>query len=149
MVSIRAKSVTTGCLLFVLLFCAVGAVTVSWHIKSVDCFTERLPLESLEITIEESQRELLIEQLRKFADQNDFKYQIVYYTQAGDNFSIWMKRKDVEVIVRNPFDPRVFKIGFYNYDCIHPTVASDVEGLANDLKSLISEVPNVKISEEK
>jgi len=91
----------------------------------------------------------LIDQSKKFADKHGFRFQIAYYTPNGTDFSIWLKRKDVEVITSTPFKPGEFDIGFYNNDCIHPTVASDIEGLVSDLKSLISEIPSVRITEEK
>lgn len=42
-----------------------------------------------------------------------------------------------------------FCVNFYDYDCTHPTVASDLEGLMSELKGLISEIPNVTITEER
>ncbi len=90
----------------------------------------------------------LVEQLKKFADKNSFNFEINYYTPNGEKFSVWMKRKDVEVVARNPFVSKEFKIGFYNNDCIHPTVTSDIVNLISDLKNVLSEIPNVTITEE-
>ncbi len=149
MLANRSKLFTVGCLLLGLLFCIVGVMTLTWYKKTTECFKVRPPLRSFAVTIDTSQSQQLIEQLQKFADQNGFKYQIAYYTPNGEDFSVWMDRKDIEVVVRNPFDPGEFKIGFYNYDCIHPTVASDIGDLFNDLKAFISEIPSAKITEEK
>ena len=103
----------------------------------------------MDVIIDTSQSQQLIEQLQKFADKNGFRSQIAYYTPNGKDFSVWMKRKDVEVIARSPFNPGEFRIGFYNYDCIHPTVASDIDDLVSDLKSLLNEIPNATIAEER
>ena len=59
--------------------------------------------------------------------------------------------KDVEVLIlNNVIDLEKFDVAFYNNDCIHPTVASDIDGLVSDLKSSFKkEIPNVTITEEK
>ena len=101
------------------------------------------------VTLDRSQQKQLIEQSRKFADKYGFKFQIDYYTLNQEDFSVWMKRKDIEVTASNPgTDLSTYFIGFYNYDCIHPTVASDIGDLVSDLKSFINEIPNVTITEE-
>ncbi|MEP6894778.1 MAG: hypothetical protein ABI986_04135, partial [Chloroflexota bacterium] len=112
-------------------------------------YNDRPPLKSIDVTIDTSQSRQLIEQLQKFADKSGFEVQIAYYDQHGNDFSVWMKRNDVEVITRSPFERGKFIIGFYNNDCIHPTAVSDIHVLVNDLKSLVSEIPNVAIYEEK
>jgi hypothetical protein len=117
--------------------------------KMTSCYNDRPPLRTFTVNINTSQVQKLIEQSQKFADKHGFRFQIAYYTPDGIDFSIWMERKDVEVIARSPFTPGEFEIGFYNYDCINPTVASDIDGLVNDLRSLISEIPSARITEEK
>jgi len=132
-----------------ILFCVVGVVSISWYKQSTECFKDRPPLESLDVIIEASQSQQLIAQLQKFADKNGFQSQVSYYTPNGEDFSVWMERKDVEVVVRDPFVPGEFKIGFYNNDCFHPTVASDIAGLVSDLKGFLGEIPNATITEGK
>ena len=61
-----------------------------------------------------------------------------------------MIRKDVEVVILNlPMNLDHYDVAFYNFDCDHPTVASDIEGLVTDLKSLIGKIPSAIITEEK
>lgn len=149
MLANRSKSFKVGCLLLGLFFCGVGGIVIlTRYQKMTSCYDDRPPLRSLDVTIDTSQSQQLMEQLQKFADKNSFKYQTAYYTPNGDNFSVWMTREDVEVIADRPFNPGEFGIGFYNNDCIHPTVASDLDGLVSDLKSLIGEIPNVTIIEQ-
>jgi hypothetical protein len=94
------------------------------------------------VTLDRSQQKQLIEQSRKFAEKYGFKFQIEYYTFNHENFLIDLRRKDIEIIASNPgFDLGTYFIGFYNYDCIHPTVTSDIQGLVSDLKSHINEIP--------
>jgi len=144
----RGKLLTAGCVLLGLLCCTVGAVTVSWYKKSTECFKDRPPLSSFVITIDRAQQKMLIEQSQKFASKHGFKFDIAYYTPQGDDFLINMRRKDVEVAINNnSFHLDKFSVDFYNFDCIHPTFASDIDGLVSDLKSLISEIPTARITE--
>jgi len=144
----RSKSFTVGYVLLGLMFClAAGIVMITRYQKMNSCYNDRPPLRSIDVTIDTSQSEQLIEQLKKFADKNGFKYEIAYYTPNREDFSVWMTRKDVEVVISSPFNPGEFGIDFYNNDCIQPTVASDIDGLLTDLKSFISEIPNVTITD--
>ena len=117
--------------------------------KTNGCYNDRPPLRSIDLSIDTSQSQQLIEQSKKFADKHGFKFQIAYYARNGTDFSIWMERKDVEVVTSSPFKTGDFSIEFYNNNCLHPTVASDIQGLATDLKSVISEIPSARITEEK
>ena len=145
----RTKLFTVGCLLLGLLSCVVGVVTVTWYKKTTECFKDRPPLRGFVLTIDRSEQKQLIEQSRKFADKHRFKFDIVYYTPNGEDFLIDITRKDAELIVSNPSstDLGKFYVYFYNYDCIHPTVASDIDDLVNDLKRSLSEIPNAIITE--
>jgi len=150
MLTNHSKWFTGGCLLLGILFCVVGVVSISWYKQSTECFKDRPPLESLDVIIEASQSQQLIAQLQKFADKNGFQSQVSYYTPNGEDFSVWMERKDVEVIANNtPSNLRKFNVGFYNNDCFHPTVASDIAGLVSDLKGFLGEIPNATITEGK
>ena len=149
MLANRSKSFQVGCLLLSLLICVVGIVALTWYRRTTACFDVRPSLRDFIVIIDRSQQKLLIEQSRKFADNYAFKFDIVYYTPDHENFLIDMIRKDVEVVVGNTIDLDKFYVNFYNYDCIHPTVASDLDGLVSELKSLIAEIPGARITEEK
>jgi hypothetical protein len=99
----------------------------------------------MDVTSDSSQSKQLIEQFRKFAFKNSFRFDVVNPDQDGNDFRIRMIRKDVEIITRKPIDPNEFRIEFYNTDCIHPTVAADLDDLVIALKSFIGELPNVTI----
>jgi hypothetical protein len=138
-----------GCLLLILLFCLVGGMGLARYQKMVDCFNVRPPLQSFTFTIDRSQQKLLIEQARKFADTNGFEYDIAYFTPSGEDFRIGMIRKDVEVVILNtPVNLDHYDVAFYNFDCDHPTIASDIDGLVSGLRNFISEIPSATIAEE-
>lgn len=146
----RTNSFIVGCFSLTLLVCIVGASSLAWYKKSTECFKNRPPLISFILTIDHSQQRLLIEQAQKFADKHSFKSDIAYYTPQRDHFLIDLRRKDTEVIISNgSFDLDKFDAFFYNNDCIHPTVASNIVDLASDLRRFISKIPNAIISEEK
>lgn len=139
-----------GCILPVILLCLVGGIrAIKWYQQMTDCHDGNLPLRSLEVTIDVSQQPQLIEQFNKFAEENDFKFHIIKYTPNGEDFLLQLTRKDLEVSATNPFALGEFKVGFYNNDCTHPTAVSDIDGLVNDLKSYISEIPGATITDEK
>lgn len=149
MLANRSKSIIGWCLLGILL-CIIGVTVLTRNEKMTSCYNSRPPLRRINVNIDLSQSQQLIEQAKKFASKHSFEFQIAYYTPTGTNFSIWMKRKDVELIIWNTIvDPDNFDANFYNNDCIHPTAASDIDGLVNDLKIFISELPSAKITEEK
>jgi hypothetical protein len=140
------KLIVTGGLLLGMLLCLM----IARYQQMNSCFKDRAPLRSFMVTLDRSQQKQLIEQSRKFAEKYGFKFQIEYYTLNHENFLIDLTRKDIEIIASNPgFDLGTYFIGFYNYDCIHPAVASDVDGLVSDLKSSINEIPSVTITDER
>ena len=150
MLASRSKTSISGFLVISLFCCVLGVVAFAWYQRTTACFNNRPPLRSFVVTVDKYQERWLIKPSQEFAEKHGFSFQMAYYDQHGRDFSIWMKRKDVEVIARSPFDPGEFRIGFYNNDCIHPTVASDIVGLVSDLKSFIKEeIPNVMITEKK
>jgi len=140
------KVIVTGGLLLGILLCLM----IARYQQMNSCFKDRAPLRSFMVTLDRSQQKQLIEQSRKFAEKHGFKFQIEYYTLNHEIFLIDLTRKDTEIIASNPgFDLGTYFIGFYTYDCIHPTVASDVDGLVSDLKSFMSEISSARITEEK
>ncbi len=150
MLTNRSKPFVVGCLVLGLLFCSTGVATVGWYKRSNECFENRSPLTGFVVIIDEGQQKLLIEKSQKFAGRYGFKFDIVYYTPQSTHFLIDITRKDVEVIISNTsFDLGKFYVYFYNYDCIHPTVASDIGDLVDDLKTLVNEIPDAKITEDK
>jgi hypothetical protein len=146
----RSKATISGFLVISLLCCVLGTVAFTWYQKSIACFNNMPPLESFEVTVDNYQERWLIRPAQDFADKNGFRFDISYYDQHGREFSIWMERKDVQVVINNVIDLEEFSVAFYNNDCIHPTVASDIVALEDDLKSFInSEIPNAMITEQR
>lgn len=150
MLANRSKSFIGWCLFGILLCTIAGIAMLARYQKMTSCYNGRLPLQGFDLTIERSQQKLLIEQSRKFADKNGLKFDIAYFTPNGENFRIDMIRKDVELVIWNIImDLDHYDVNFYNNDCLHPTVASDIDSLVSDLKSFISEIPSAKITGER
>jgi hypothetical protein len=142
----RKSKYSIGCVVLVLVLCLASGTVFARYQKTTSCYDGRTPLKSYEVLIDVSQQQLLIEQFRKFADEHGFEFDLAYFTPDHKSFRIDLLRKDTEVILTNPFQLEEFRIGFYNYDCIHPTVASDIDGLVRDFESYILEIPDAKLS---
>jgi hypothetical protein len=124
-----------------------GIILYTRYQTMSSCLENQPPLKSIGVTIDPSQDQQLVEQSRKFAFKHGFRLDTISFDQPGEDFRIRMIRKDVEIIARSPSTPGSFEIGFYNYDCIHPTPAIEIDALVNDFKSFMREIPNVTIAE--
>jgi hypothetical protein len=147
----RKWMIVLGGALLALLLCIAGAIGIGVNYqKMTSCYNERPPLRSFVLTVDRSRQTQLIEQSRKFAGENGFKFQIGYYIPDHQGFLIDMTRRDAEILIGNTsidLDSYLFSIN--NNDCFHPIVASDVDGLFTNLKTTVGEIPGASISEEK
>lgn len=101
------------------------------------------------MTIDESRREELFNQLRKFADKHDFEFHLDFYDPDEKIFLVAMYRDDLKILADHaPNDPTMISIDFYERDPANPTPKETVEDLFSDLKRFISEIPGVTITED-
>ena len=149
MIPKRTKTARIGCLVSLLLFLVVGIFLVNRYQTMNSCHGNQTLLVSFAVTINPSQNQQLIEQSRQFAYKHSFRLDVADFDHPASDLRILMIRRDVEIATRSSSNPGGFKIAFYNYDCIHPTVVSDIDDLVNDFKSFMSEIPNVMITEAK
>lgn len=143
----RTKWARVGCSLGLLLVLVVGSVLFTRYQSATSCHDNELLLKSFTVTIDPSQDKQFIEQSRNYAFKHGFRFDVGPFVESNNDWRFRMIRKDVEVIARTPSAPGGYQIGFYNYDCIHPTLASDIEELVNDFKSFMSEIPAAMITE--
>jgi hypothetical protein len=143
----RTTLARIGCAATLLFLLAGGMIVFTYYRNMTSCYKDRLPLTSMNVTSDPGQSKQLIEQFRKFAFKHNFRFDIVNPDQGGNDFRIRILGKDAEIVTRKPSSPNEFRIEFYNTDCIHPTVAADIDDLVIDLKSFIGELPNVAITE--
>ena len=112
----------------------------------------QLPIRSLRVTIDPSQREELFEQFRKFAEKHGFKIEISDYGTGGENYLIWMLRDNIKIIAGHSRpDPELVSVGFYEQNRATPIPEETIETideLVVDLMSFINEIQNVTITEE-
>lgn len=143
----RTTSVRIGCAVTLLLLLAGGISLFQYYRAVTSCHNEeRPPLTRLNVTIDPSLDRQFVEQSRQFAFKHSFRFDLSDPDQPGNNLRVHMVRKDVEVIAKIPSAPGSYEIGFYNYDCSSPTLASDIDDLVDDFKSFMSEIPNVTIA---
>jgi len=106
------------------------------------------PVKSFELTIDKSQREELIDQLQKFAKEHDFEIDIADYNTNGELVQVWMAGDGIQIVAsynRKELD----KASLNFYDPGDPVDEETLDELVTDLKNLISEIPNVTITEVK
>jgi hypothetical protein len=149
MLPTRTKSARVGCLVSLLLGLAGAILLVNRYQAMTSCIGKQPPLTSFGITIDPSQNQQFVEQSRKFAYRHSFRFDTADFDQPLGDVRIHMVGKDVEVIVRTSSNQGGYDIGFYNYDCIHPNLASEIGDVVGDYKSFVSEIPNVMISAER
>lgn len=144
----RTKSLRIGCLVGLVLFLVGGMALVTRYQNATSCLDNRPSLKSFDLTIDPGQVQQLVEQSRKFAYKNGFRFDVGDFDQPDSDFQIRMIRKDLEINISTSVNPGAFEIAFYNYDCRHPTVVSEIGDVVNDFKNFVGEIPNVTITEE-
>jgi len=126
------------------------AISIVWQVTQ-GCYNDRPPLRSFYVvTTDLSQQKQINQIFQQFANKNGFSFNITYYTPNHEQLLMVLTRKDSEIDANNvPFGLEKYPVDFYNNDCLHPTVATDIGGLVNELKNDLSQIPNVIITDEK
>jgi hypothetical protein len=150
----RKKLILIVGLILIVVLCILGFISLKPNIESFLHNGEIIPIRNLNISIDESQRETLFAQLRKFADKHGFEIMIrdadVYQGPSGNGFYIEILRNDITITaIGIPSAPVTVSINFYENNPEHPPSKQTVDDLFNDLDIFISQIPNVTISQEK
>ena len=114
----------------------------------------QLPIQTLVIAIDLSQRDEFFVQMQKFADKHAIKILIrdveVNEGPSGKGFFIEMHRSDIQILaVGEPSAPIMVSIDFYDEDSAHPASEETMDSLFNSLKRFINEIPNALITEKR
>jgi len=146
----RTKLITA--MLITILLCIFGCIGFTELAKKGS--EGNLPIRGLTITIDLSQRDELFDQMQKFANKHAIQIVIrdveVEVGPSGKGFFIEMHRSDIQILaVGEPSAPIMVSIDFYDEDPTHPALKKTVDELYGDLRSFISEIPNVMIIEER
>jgi len=109
-----------------------------------------MPVRSLRLSIDKSQREILFDQLNKFAEKYEFKIDITDFNTNGKHFQFWMAKDDISIVASNvPPDPTLVAISFYWDNFWSPADEDTINDLLDDLMRFVSEVPDMKVLEVK
>jgi len=128
--------------------CTLGCISIA-KIFSTKNPTERFPIQTLSIQIEEEQHEKLFSQLRQFSDNHHFRFSLSLYENEKEFFVV-MDGDALQITASpRPITRTEIRINFYEKDPANPPKQEIVDELFNDLKKFISEIPNVTIIEEK
>ena len=107
------------------------------------------PIRRLRIIIDVNRREELFAQLREYADKHNFDFYLTFYDRDKQIFLVEMVREDLEIQAVDATDaPTMIKLDFYDKNSMHPTPKETVDELISDLKSFISNIPNVTLTEQ-
>ena len=139
--------------LFLSIFLLFGCLSVKDIIEVAGDNREQLPIRSLTITIDPSQREVLFNELRKFADSHDFEFMMTDYGTNGDRFLVELLGNQIKILAVDIYQaPTMVSISFYDQRRANPVseeTLNIIDDLATDLKTSISDIPNTTITEEK
>ncbi|MGA7194217.1 MAG: hypothetical protein WBW94_11340 [Anaerolineales bacterium] len=148
----RKKLILIIGLILIVLLCILGFISLKPNIESFLHNGEILPRRTLRLTIDIDQREEVIDQLLKFSVENSysFSYEDVDFGIPHQGFYIEILQGSFDEIVATeaPSEPNQVSISFYD-DPKDPAHDQTVDNLFNDLKSFISEIPNITITQEK
>jgi hypothetical protein len=103
------------------------------------------------IRIVTSERDVndLLEQLKKFAEENGFAIRVGHTTPDGKRVLVQMWREDIKIIAVNPFDTGAFRVSFYQTcACSQQMVPNSVGALFDKLKSAVSAIPGITVSDQ-
>jgi len=136
-----------GMLLGILL-CIVGCIGAGVSIITGDNGAQP-PMRSLRIAIDVNRREELFTQLRGFAEKHGFEILIREVKVHPDGIYIYMSRDDLKIQAHDISDsPPQIIIWFYNRYPALPASQETVDDLVTDLKSFLSEIPNITVTEQ-
>jgi hypothetical protein len=147
MLRTQAKSyLLIGLLLGILSF-VLGCVSIANSNEKYPA--EKSPIRTLSIQINEDQREELFVQVQKISEKHNLKFNLSFYENERV-FFIEMYGKGLEILaLSKPVNTTDLDINFYEQDPTNPPSQEVVDELLDDLKTFISEIPNVTITEEK
>lgn len=110
--------------------------------------SEKSPIRTLSIQIDEDQREELFAQLRKFSEKHHLEFYLSFY-KGKEIFFVAMYGERLHISMQPiPGVSKEIYIGFYEEDPTNPPSNETVDKLFNELKIFISEIPNLIIIEE-
>lgn len=152
MLTNRKKLNLISCL-FLSTFLLWGCLSVKQIIEVAGDNREQLPIRWLTITIDPGRRGELFDQLQKFADKHGFEFLMSDFGTGGERFIIEMLGNHIKILAVNiPESSTMVSIRFYDQSRANPVseeTTKTIDELVSDLKTFISEIPNVTITQKK
>jgi hypothetical protein len=131
-----------------ILCCVFGSVSVARNYNKRNP-SERAPIRTLSIRIDEDERDELFSQLRKFSEKHHLEFSLSFY-KGKEIFFVDMEGMGLIIsALSTPVNTTELDIDFYEEDPTNPPPQDTIDELFSDLKTFISEIPNVTIIEEK
>jgi hypothetical protein len=131
-----------------ILCCVFGCVSIAKNLGTKNS-SEKFPIRTLSIQIDQDQRKELFAQLRKFSEKHNLEFHLSFYENKRV-FFVEIYGESLEILaLSKPVATTELDINFYEKNVTNPPAKETVEELFNDLKAFISEIPTVKFIEEK
>ncbi|MCI0610225.1 MAG: hypothetical protein L0Z71_14340 [Anaerolineae bacterium] len=130
-----------------ILCCGFGCVSIAKNLGTKNS-SEKFPIRTLSIQIEQDQREELFVQLQSFSKKHNLEFHLSFYDNKRV-FFVEMYGEKFHILAQPiPGAPEKIDIDLYEEDPTNPPAQEVVDKLFSNLKSFISEIPNVTITEE-
>jgi len=158
--TIRTRLVMIGILLLGvflgLFFGYEGGILIKTSMKKMEQNSKAnseygAPVKSITIAVQANERELLFDQLRKFAKKNFFAIRITDFRPSSYNIEMW--REDINIGGLFWIDSKTLSLSFHNNQfeqhLSQPLPESVFEDLMNNLQTFISVVPSAITTERR
>jgi hypothetical protein len=112
--------------------------------------SSQAPIRTLRVTIDKDQRQEFFVRLQEFANKHAFSYDLTDYGGQGKYFLVDIRGTNIKILAHESSrDLTMFDISFYAPSPGDPFPDKQmVDDLVVDLKSFISKIPNLIITEE-
>jgi len=131
----------------------LGCLSMKQIVEIAGDNREQLPIRSLTLTIDPSQRDELFDQLRKLADKHNFEFLKSEFGPSGERFIIEMLGNHIKILADDtPKAPTIIAIDFYDQtrgNSVSEETVKKIDRLVSDLRTFLNEIPNVTITEGK
>jgi len=151
MLDIRKRLILIATMLLTLPFLFGCFIDIKKVMEVASDNQAQLPIRRLRITIDESQYDELARQLRQFADKHADEFEFLGPDLDTIGFTAEFLGDRIKIIViDSAYSSSLIMIDFYDRTRAKPVSEETLQimdGLVNDLKSYINEIPDVTITE--
>jgi len=129
------------------LLCIFGCANLADNFSTKNP-TEKLPIRTLSIRIDDDQREELFTQIEDYSEKHQLEFYLSFYNNK-ETFYIFMAGEDLVIRALSSATTPELKFRFFEKDPTNLPTQGTVDELFSDLKVFLGEIPSVTIIDEK